>query len=77
LGGRKCLHLNKENFKKKKRATVQIPNPQDSLCLPRAIVVVRLHAQKPEVPDPDFAKNGNELDRGITILSTRNDKPLP
>jgi hypothetical protein len=52
----KHLHLDKENFKKKKRTIIQINNPWDSLCLPRAIVVARLHSQKPEVPDPDFEK---------------------
>jgi hypothetical protein len=56
----KHLHLNKGNFKSSKRAIVQIVNPWDSLCLPRALVVARLHAQKPEVPDPDFDKNGKE-----------------
>jgi hypothetical protein len=50
----KHLHLDKENFKKKKRAIVEIHNPRDSLCLPRALVVARLHAQKPEVPDPEW-----------------------
>jgi hypothetical protein len=38
------LHLDKDNFKKTKQAIVQIVNPWDSLCLPRAIVVTRLHA---------------------------------
>jgi hypothetical protein len=47
----KHLHLDKEKFKKKE-AIVQIHNPWDSLCLPRAIVVARLHAQKPDHPRP-------------------------
>jgi hypothetical protein len=50
---KKHLHLDKENFKKKKQAIVQIHSPWDSLYLPRALVVARLHAQKPEVPDPE------------------------
>jgi hypothetical protein len=39
---RKHLHLDKENFKKSKRAIIQIVNPWDSLCLPRALVVTCL-----------------------------------
>jgi hypothetical protein len=38
---KKHLHLDKENLKESKRAIVQIVNPRDSLCLPRAIVVTR------------------------------------
>jgi hypothetical protein len=56
---KKHLHLDKENFKKKKQAIVQIHNPQDSLCLPRAIVVTRLHAQNPKFPIPTLTQNGN------------------
>jgi hypothetical protein len=52
----KHLHLDKEKFKKKKQAIVQIHNPWDSLCLPRAIVVTRLHAQKPQVHDHEWEK---------------------
>ena len=48
---KKHLHLDKENFKKKKQSIVQIKNPEDSLCLPRAIAVTRFHAQKPDVAD--------------------------
>jgi hypothetical protein len=59
----KHLHLDKENFKKK-RAIVQIINPWDSLCLPRAIVVARLHTQKPEVPDPDFDRKWTRMRKG-------------
>jgi hypothetical protein len=50
------LHVDKEKSKKKKQSTVQIYNPLDSLCLPCAIVVTRLHAQKPKVPDPEWEK---------------------
>jgi hypothetical protein len=53
---KKHLHLDKEKFKNKKQAIVEIVNPWDSLCLPRAIVVTRLHAQKPDVADPEFHK---------------------
>jgi hypothetical protein len=49
------LHLNKENFKKK-QAIVQIHNHWYSLCLPHAIVVTSLHAQKPKIPDPECEK---------------------
>jgi hypothetical protein len=35
---KKDLHLDKQKFKSSKRAIVQIQNPWDSLCLPRAIV---------------------------------------
>jgi hypothetical protein len=59
----KHLHLDKENFKKK-RAIVRIDNPQDSLCLPRAIVVARLHAQKPDVPDPVWEKKWLRMRKG-------------
>jgi hypothetical protein len=41
---RNHLHLDKENFKKSKRAIIQINNPWYSLCLPRAIIVTSLHA---------------------------------
>jgi hypothetical protein len=39
-GGRKFqhLHVDKEKFKKSKRAILKINNPRDSLCLPRAII---------------------------------------
>jgi hypothetical protein len=40
----KHLYLDKEKFKKSKRAIIRINNPQDSLCLPRAIVVARCQA---------------------------------
>lgn len=50
-GGNKEKHLliNKENFKKSKKSFVSIQNT-DSLCLPRAIVVARLHRKKPQDP---------------------------
>jgi hypothetical protein len=60
----KHLHLDKEKFKRSKRAIIQIHNPWDSLCLPRAIVVTRLHAQKPEVPNPDFDKKWTRMRKG-------------
>jgi hypothetical protein len=64
---KKHLHLDKENFKKKKRAIVQIVNPLDSLCLPRAIAVTRLHSQKPDVPSPDFDKKWKRMRLGDTF----------
>jgi hypothetical protein len=60
------LHLDKEKFKKKKRVIVQIKNPEDSLCLPRAIAVTRLHAQKPDVPDPEWDKKWKRMRLGDT-----------
>jgi hypothetical protein len=64
----KHLHLDKEKFKKKKkkRAIVQIVNPWDSLCLPRALVVARLYAQKPEVPDPEWEEKWLRMRKGDT-----------
>jgi hypothetical protein len=62
---KKHLHLDKENFKKKKKqAIVQIVNPWDSLCLPRAIVFTRLHALKPEVPDPEWEEKWKRMRLG-------------
>jgi hypothetical protein len=61
---RNHLHLDKENFKKKKQAIIQINNPWDSLCLPRTIVVARLHAQKPEVSDPEWEKKWLRMRKG-------------
>jgi hypothetical protein len=64
-GGKfKHLHLDKEKFKQSKRAIVRINNPQDSLCLPRAIVVTRLHAQKPDHPDPEWEKKWTRMRKG-------------
>jgi hypothetical protein len=60
----KHLHLNKEKFKKKKQAIVQIHNPWDYLCLPRAIVVTRLHAQKPKVPDLEWEEKWLQMRKG-------------
>jgi hypothetical protein len=57
------LYLDKEKFKKK-QAIVQIVNPWDSLCLPRALVVTRLHAQKPDVPDPEWDKKWLRMRKG-------------
>lgn len=50
-GGNKKKHLytNKEKFKKGKKSILSIQNT-DSLCLPRAIVVARLHSKKPQDP---------------------------
>lgn len=50
-GGDKKKHLliNKENFKKSKKSIVSIQNT-DSLCLPRAIVVTRMHSKNPQDP---------------------------
>lgn len=51
-GGNQMKHLqgNRETFKSAKRSILRIQN-DDTLCLPRAIVVARLHAQKPSDPE--------------------------
>ena len=51
-GGNQMKHLqgNRETFKSTKRSILRIQN-DDTLCLPRAIVVARLHAQKPSDPE--------------------------
>jgi hypothetical protein len=63
---RKKTHLDKENFKKSKRAILPINNPWDSLCLPRTIIVTRLHSQKPEVPDPVWEEKWLRMKEGDT-----------
>ncbi|XP_048775446.2 uncharacterized protein LOC125680045 [Ostrea edulis] len=63
---RKHLHVDKEKFKTSKRAIVRINNPDDSLCLPRAIVVARLHSQKPEHSDPEWEKMWLRMRKGDT-----------
>ena len=57
----KHLQGNRETFKSAKRSILRIQN-DDTLCLPRAIVVARLHAQKPSNPEllPTWKR---ELDR--------------
>jgi hypothetical protein len=54
----KHLHLDKENFKKSKRAIVQIQNPWDSLCLPRAIVVTLFMPRNLKFPTRSGRRNG-------------------
>lgn len=51
-GGNKKKHLytNKEKFKKGKKSILSIQNT-DSLCLPRAIVVARLHSKNHRTPE--------------------------
>jgi uncharacterized protein (DUF736 family) len=72
---KKHLYLDKENFKSSKRAIVQIVNPWDYLCLPRALVVARLHAQKPDVPDPDFDKKWLRIRKGDVLVLTKKNRP--
>jgi hypothetical protein len=49
---RKHLHLDKEHFKKAKQSIIRINNPQDSLCLRRALIIaLLLHAQKVDIPE--------------------------
>ena len=61
---KKHLHLDKEKFKTSKRAIVRINNPEDFLCLPRAIAVTRLHSQKPKHPDADWDKKWFRMRKG-------------
>ena len=51
-GGNQMKHLqgNRETFKNDKRSIVRIWN-EDTICLARAIVVARCHAQKPDIKD--------------------------
>ena len=46
----KHLQVNREPFKTAKRSILRIQN-DGILCFPRAILVARLHAQKPSQPD--------------------------
>jgi hypothetical protein len=55
----KHLYLDKENFKKRKGAIVQINNPQDSLCLPPANVVARFFPKCPTIQTPSGIHSGN------------------
>ena len=48
----KHLHANKDILKSVKRSILLILN-QDTLCLPRAIVVARLYAQKSSSTDSE------------------------
>ena len=49
----KHLQVNKEIFKSGKQSIVRIMN-EDSMCLARAIVVARVHAQRPYGDSEDF-----------------------
>ena len=51
-GGNQMKHLqgNRETFKSGKQSIVRIMN-EDTICLARAIVVARCHAQKPDCKD--------------------------
>jgi hypothetical protein len=60
----KHLHVDKDKFKKSKRAIVRIKNPQDSLCLPRAIAVTCMHIQKPQVFDLEWEKKWLRMRKG-------------
>lgn len=76
-GGQKVrhLHANKEKFKKGKRSVLKIKNVGDHLCLPRAIVVARLHSQRPSDPLelPRWKKQWDRIKRN-DILSPQQKK---
>ena len=78
-GGQKVrhLHANKEKFKKGKRSVLKIKNVGDHLCLPRAIVVARLHSQRPSDPLelPRWKKQWDRIKRN-DILSPQQKKKL-
>lgn len=61
----KHLHTNKEKFKKGKTSVLKIENIGDHLCLPRAIVVARLHSQRPTDPSdlPGCKKQWDRIKR--------------
>jgi hypothetical protein len=63
----KHLHVHKDKFKKSKRAIVRIRSPKDSLCLPRAIAVTRMHSQKPQVFDLEWEKKWLRIRLGDTL----------
>ncbi|XP_052681401.1 uncharacterized protein LOC128162281 [Crassostrea angulata] len=71
----KHLHSNKEKFKKGKRSVLKIENLGDHLCLPRAIVVARLHSQRPTDPLelPGWKKQWDRIKRK-DILSPQQKK---
>jgi hypothetical protein len=71
---KKHLHLNKENFKKK-QAIIEIKNPWDSLCLPRALVVTRLHAPKPKFQTRSGRRNDCGCEKEMYVVLTKNDRP--
>ncbi|XP_022298821.2 uncharacterized protein LOC111107766 [Crassostrea virginica] len=74
-GGNQMKHLqgNRETFKNEKRSIVRIWN-EDTICLARAIVVARCHAQKPADKDsPEYAvwKQKWERIRRSDVLSKK------
>ncbi|XP_061166278.1 uncharacterized protein LOC133175177 [Saccostrea echinata] len=62
-GGNNSKHLmiNKDTFLKGKKSIVQIDNPWDKMCLARAIVITRLHSEKPENPDLEWEKRWKRM----------------
>ncbi|XP_061170747.1 uncharacterized protein LOC133180197 [Saccostrea echinata] len=62
-GGNNTKHLmiNKDTFLKGKKSIVQIDNPWDKMCLARAIVITRLHSEKPENPDLEWEKRWKRM----------------
>lgn len=71
----KHLHSNKVMFKRRKRSLLKIENGNDSLCLPRAIVVARLHSQKPQdnMKLGEWKKKWDRIKR-IDVLSPQQKK---
>ena len=79
-GGNQMKHLqgNKETLKSDKRSIVRILN-QDTICLARAIVVARLHAQKPASKDSkDFAtwKRWERISRRYILSKKQRDESV-
>jgi hypothetical protein len=56
----KHLHLDKEKFKKSKRAIFQINNPWGSLCLPVLLLSTVFMPRNPKFQTPTLTKNGKE-----------------
>jgi hypothetical protein len=61
IGGAKIKHLylDKENFKKRKGAIVQINNPKDSLCLPLLLLFPLSSPKFPTFQTPSEIHSGN------------------
>jgi hypothetical protein len=75
---KKHLHLDKENFKKKKkRAIIQILNPWDSLCLPVPLSSPFSMLRNLKFPTLSGRRNGCGCEKEIDKLWTRNNKPKP
>jgi hypothetical protein len=69
-------HLDKENFKKNPREPSSRLTTHGILCACPVHLLSPLFAVKsPNIHTPDLRRNGKEWDKGITILSTKNNRP--